>query len=102
MVMAIRPTRRKLGGRRWRGDASGAWVEGKLPRKLGQSGGTMVKGFNCPNRGVAERARQTGAGVHVAVFGANGPLSEAAGNWVWLRDASLKVCRGTGGACKPD
>lgn len=83
-------------------DYAEVWVEGKLPRKLGQAGGTMVKGFNCPNRVLLSEHAKPGQVVHVAVFGANGPMSDPPGNFVWLRDAALKVCRDAGGACKPD
>ncbi|HVU65467.1 MAG TPA: hypothetical protein VHC70_15915 [Phycisphaerales bacterium] len=83
-------------------DYAEVWVEGKLPRKLGQSGGSMVKGFNCPNRVLLAEHARPGEVFHVAVFGANGPLSDPPGNWVWLRSASLRICRDVGGGCKPD
>ncbi|HMN40218.1 MAG TPA: hypothetical protein PKE29_05185 [Phycisphaerales bacterium] len=83
-------------------DYAEVWVEGKLPRTLGQAGGTMVKGFNCPNRVLLSEKAKPGQVFRVAVFGANGPMSDPPGNYVWLRNASLKVCRDAGGACKPD
>ena len=36
-------------------DYAEIWVDGKLPRPLGQTGGALVKGFNAPNRVVLTR-----------------------------------------------
>jgi gluconolactonase len=85
-------------------DYAEVWVEGKLPRKLGQAGGTMIKGFNAPNRVLLSEHAKPGQIFHIAVFGANGPMSDPPGNFVWLRDASLKVCKAgaVGQGCKPD
>lgn len=74
-------------------DYAEVWVDGKLPRTLGQSGGALVKGFNAPNRVVLTRDAQPGQHIQLAIFGANGPLSEPPSNYVWIRSATLEVFR---------
>lgn len=70
-------------------DYAEIWVDGKLPRTLGQTGGTLVKGFNAPNRVVLTRNARPGQRIQLAVFAANGPLSEPPANFVWIRSATL-------------
>jgi gluconolactonase len=65
------------------------WVDGKLPVALGQTGAQFIKGFNAPNRVVITRAAIPGEQIQLAVFGANGPLSNPPGNFVWIRSATL-------------
>jgi len=84
-------------------DYGEVWVDGKLPRKVGQSGGSIVHGFNVPNRVLLTEHAKPGQLFSVAVFGANGPLSDPPGNWVWIRDAKLHICPGgEGQGCRPD
>ncbi len=66
------------------------WVDGKLPRRVGQSGGSIVAGFNAPNRVELEDA-EPGKSYQIAVFGINGPISAAPGNWIFLRDTFLEI-----------
>ena len=70
-------------------DYAEVWVDGKLPIALGQSGGQFIKGFNAPNRVVIARDAVPGQQIQLAVFGANGPLSNPPGNFVWVRSATL-------------
>ena len=65
-------------------------VDGNLPRKVGQSGGSIVAGFNAPNR-VALPGAKAGKTYQIAIFGINGPISAAPGNWIFLRDTYLEV-----------
>jgi len=65
------------------------WVDGKLPRDLGQKGGSVVAGFNAPNRLVVGRSLKPGQKISIAVFGINGPISDAPGNWIFLRHAKM-------------
>jgi gluconolactonase len=74
-------------------DYAEIWVDGKLPRVLGTAGGAVVKGYNAPNRVVIARDAQPGQRIQLAVFGANGPLSEPPGNFVWIRSATLDFHR---------
>jgi gluconolactonase len=70
-------------------DYAEVWVDGTLPVALGQTGAQFVKGFNAPNRVVIARDASPGQRIQIAVFGANGPLSNPPGNFVWVRSATL-------------
>ena len=70
-------------------DYSEIWVDGRLPRPLGQTGSGLVKGFNAPNRVVLTRNARPNQKVQLAVFGANAPLSEPPSNFIWVRSATL-------------
>jgi len=68
-------------------------VDGQLPRVLGQTGGPLVKGFNAPNRVVLTRNARPGQRIQLAIFGANGPLSDVPQNFIWVRSATLDFYR---------
>jgi gluconolactonase len=70
-------------------DYAEVWVDGKLPRPLGQTGGALVKGFNAPNRVVLTRDARPQQRIQLAVFGANGPLSDPPSNFIWVRSATV-------------
>jgi gluconolactonase len=70
-------------------DYAEVWVDGKLPRVLGQTGGALVKGFNAPNRVVLTTDGRPGQTFQLAIFGANGPLSDLPSNFIWVRSATL-------------
>jgi gluconolactonase len=70
-------------------DYAEVWVDGRQPVALGQTGAQFVKGFNAPNRVVVTREAVPGQRIQLAVFGANGPLSNPPGNFVWIRSATL-------------
>jgi gluconolactonase len=70
-------------------DYAEVWVDGRQPIALGQTGAQFIKGFNAPNRVVIARAAVPGQKIQLAVFGANGPLSNPPGNFVWIRSATL-------------
>jgi gluconolactonase len=70
-------------------DYAEVWVDGQLPRVLGQSGGSLVKGFNAPNRVVLTSRARPGETIQLAIFGANGPLSDPPSNFIWVRSATL-------------
>ncbi len=74
-------------------DYAEVWVDSRLPLVLGQQGGALIHGFNAPNRVVLTRDAKPGQTFHVAVFAANGPLSSAPGNFIWMRSATLDVYR---------
>jgi gluconolactonase len=71
-------------------DYAEVWVDGRLPRELGQSGGSLVAGWNAPNRVVVAEHVMPGQQIQLAVFGANGPLSEPPPNYIWIRSARLE------------
>ncbi len=87
-------------------DYAEIWVDGQLPLVLGQAGGQLVKGWNAPNRVVIARDARPGQRIQLAVFGANGPLSEPPPNFIWVRSATLKFYRperiGTLSSVEPD
>ena len=70
-------------------DYSEIWVDGRQPLVLGQSGGGLVRGWNAPNRVVVGTNLKPGQRIQIAVFGANGPLSDPPGNFIWIRSATL-------------
>ena len=70
-------------------DYAEVWVNGQLPRMLGQSGGSLIRGFNAPNRIVLSRDARPGQSFELAIFAANGPLSDPPMNYVWVRSATL-------------
>jgi gluconolactonase len=74
-------------------DYAEIWVDGQLPRPLGQTGGALVKGFNAPNRVVLTRNARPNQQIQLAVFGANGPLSDPPSNFIWIRSATLDFYR---------
>ncbi len=80
-------------------DYAEIWVNGKLPTVLGESGGSVVKGWNAPNKVVLTRNAQAGEQFEIAVFGYNGPLSRAPENFIWVKSTTLdfyKPGRGSG------
>jgi gluconolactonase len=56
-------------------DYAEVWVDGELTRAVGQRGGSVVAGWNASNRLVIGRDVKPGQKIQLAVFGANGPLS---------------------------
>ena len=78
-------------------DAAEVWVDGELTRYLGQRGGSMVAGWNAPNRLVAARHVRPGQKIVLAVFGVNGPLSSPPTNFIYVRSARLDFYPGTPG-----
>ncbi|MBC8123294.1 MAG: SMP-30/gluconolactonase/LRE family protein [Gemmatimonadaceae bacterium] len=70
-------------------DYAEVWADGKLPLVLGQTGGGLVKGFNAPNRVVLGRNVKPGQQFQLAVFGANGPLSNPPNNFIFAHSATL-------------
>lgn len=71
-------------------DYAEVWVDGALPRQLGQAGGSVVAGWNAPNRVVLTRDAAPGRRVQIAVFGINGPISDTPSNYIWMRSARLQ------------
>jgi gluconolactonase len=74
-------------------DYAEVWVNGELPRAFAQSGGSMIKGWNAPNRLIVGRNVQPGQKIQIAVFGINGPLSDPPTNFIWMRLARLSFYR---------
>jgi len=80
-------------------DYAEVWVDGKLPAVYGQSGSSVIKGYNAPNRVILARNVEPGQKIQLAVFGINGPISASPNNFIWVRSAVLdfyKAGRGNG------
>jgi gluconolactonase len=75
-------------------DYAEIWVNGELVRGVGQVGGSVVAGWNAPNRLVIARNAKPGQTIQLAVFGINGPLSNPPTNYIWVRYARLEFYRG--------
>ncbi|MGH2396030.1 MAG: SMP-30/gluconolactonase/LRE family protein [bacterium] len=78
-------------------DYAEIWVDGEIARSLGQIGGSVVGGWNAPNRLVVARNVKPGQKIQLAVFGINGPLSNPPANFIWMRYAKLEFYPGTPG-----
>jgi gluconolactonase len=78
-------------------DYAEIWVDGELPRLQGQVGGSVVGGWNAPNRLVVGRDVRPGQRIQLAVFGINGPISNPPTNFIWVRYARLRFRDGVTG-----
>ena len=74
-------------------DYAEVWVDGEIPRSAGQSGGSVIKGWNANNRIVIARGARPGQKIQLAVFGINGPISSVPTNFIWMRTARLDFYR---------
>jgi gluconolactonase len=63
-------------------------------RAPGQQGGSVVAGWNAPNRVLAARNVQPGQEIRLAIFGMNGPISDAPTNYIYVRSARLEFYPG--------
>jgi len=75
-------------------DYAEIWVDGELARPFGQRGGSVVSGWNAPNRLTVGRNVQHGQTIQLAVFGINGPISQSPTNYIYLRYARLEFYQG--------
>lgn len=76
-------------------DYAEVWVDGEIGRELGQSGGSVVAGWNAPNRVLLARNAQPGQHIQLAIFGMNGPISDAPTNYIFIREAKLQFLPGS-------
>ncbi len=70
-------------------DYAEVWVNGEIARYLGQKGGSVVAGWNAPNRLIVGRDVKPGQKIQLAIFGINGPISNPPTNFIWVREAKL-------------
>jgi gluconolactonase len=75
-------------------DYAEIWVDGELPRRIGQLGGSVIGGWNSANRLIVGRNVQPGQKIQLAVFGINGPISNPPTNFIWVRYAKLDFYKG--------
>jgi gluconolactonase len=71
-------------------DYAEIWVDGELPRAAGQSGGSVIKGWNAENRLVIGRGVRPGQKIQLAILGMNGPISNPPTNYIYMRYARLE------------
>jgi gluconolactonase len=76
-------------------DYAEVWVDGELGRAFGQQGGSVVAGWNAPNRLLIGRNVKPGERIQLAVFGINGPISDSPTNYIFVREARLEFFRGS-------
>src|SRR5437763_2615869 len=74
-------------------DYAEVWVNGKMPRILGQPGGQVIKGFNAPNRVILTRNAQPGQKIQMAFFCINGPISYSQQNFICINSATLNIIK---------
>jgi len=74
-------------------DYAEIWVDGELSRALGQSGGSVIAGWNAENHLVVARNVKPGQQIQLAIFGVNGPLSNPPTNFIYMRYAKLSFYR---------
>jgi len=70
-------------------DYAEVWVNGKLGNVLGQQGGSIIAGWNAPNRVVLTHNARAGERFQIAVLGINGPVSAHSDTYIWVRSATL-------------
>jgi gluconolactonase len=70
-------------------DYAEIWVDGELSRAVGQSGGSVIAGWNAKNHLVVGRNVKPGQQIQLAIFGVNGPLSNPPTNFIYVRYAKL-------------
>jgi gluconolactonase len=72
-------------------DYAEVWVDGGLAPTLGQAGGSMIAGWNAPNRVLITDNAVPGSTHRIAALVANGPVSDAPPNYIWIRSATLDI-----------
>jgi gluconolactonase len=70
-------------------DYAEVWVDGEIARALGQSGGSVIAGWNAQNHLVVGRNVKPRQQIQLAIFGVNGPLSNPPTNFIYIHYARL-------------
>ena len=71
-------------------DYAEVWVDSEIPRAAGQSGGSVIKGWNAENRLIIGRGVKSGQTIQLAIFGINGPISNPPANYIYMKYARLE------------
>jgi gluconolactonase len=71
-------------------DYAEIWVDSEIPRAAGQSGGSVIKGWNAENRLIIARGVKPGQTIQLAIFGVNGPISNPPTNYIYMKYARLE------------
>lgn len=70
-------------------DYAEIWVNGRLDKTFGQSGGGVISGWNARNRVFLTDNAQPGQQFQIAILCANAPFADLPENYIWLRSATL-------------
>lgn len=70
-------------------DYAEIWVDGRLAKSFGQSGGSVIRGWNARNRVTLGEQVQPGQQIQIAILGINGPLADLPNNYIWIRSATI-------------
>lgn len=70
-------------------DYAEIFVDGKLNKSYGQTGGSVAKGWNARNRVILTNDAKPGQKFQLAVLGINGPIADLPENFIWVRSATL-------------
>ena len=71
-------------------DYAEIWVDSEISRAAGQSGGSVIKGWNAENRLIIARGVKPGQTIQLAIFGINGPISNPPTNYIYMKYAKLE------------
>ena len=71
-------------------DYAEVWVDSEIPRAAGQSGGSVIKGWNAENRLIVGRGVKSGQTIQLAIFGINGPISNPPTNYIYMKYARVE------------
>jgi gluconolactonase len=74
-------------------DYGEVWVNGRLPRFLGKPSPHAIGGWNTVSRVPLSDAVKPGERIQVAVFVANGPLSDTPTNRLFIRSAAVEFVK---------
>ena len=78
-------------------DYAEIWINGEIGRGYGQMGGSVVAGWSAPNRVILAHDARPGQKIQVAVFGMNGPISDAPTNYIYFHQAKIELEDGAPG-----
>lgn len=70
-------------------DYAEIWMNGKLNKTFGQSGGGVISGWNARNRVFLTGDARPGQQFQLAILCANAPFADLPENYIWLRSATL-------------
>ena len=70
-------------------DYSEIFVNGKLSKALGQTGGGAISGWNTRNRVLLTQDAKPGQQFQIAILCANAPFADLPENYIWIRSATV-------------
>jgi len=70
-------------------DYAEIWIDGELSKSFGQSGGSVIKGWNARNRIPLGDNLRPGQRIQIAILGINGPMADIPDNYIWIRSVTI-------------